>query len=120
MSLSAQNKSFSLTIKFSGTTSNSGNVMIRISNSEGEEFKLLSLPADRQPLEIQVALKAGSYAIAAYHDANNNQKLDKSFMGVPTENYGFSNNARGTFGPPSLSDQLFALNKDTSISIVLQ
>ena len=118
--LSAQNESLSLTIKFSGTSGTSGNIMLRISDSKGKELKLLNFPADAQPLEIKVKLEPGSYAIAAYHDANDNKKLDKSFTGIPSENYGFSNNARGTFGPPSLSDQLFDLKSETSISIELK
>jgi|UPI0003FFDD6E uncharacterized protein (DUF2141 family) len=46
----------------------------------------------------------GNYAVSSYHDKNSNGKLDKNLMGVPTEAYGFSNNARGTFGPPSFED----------------
>ncbi len=94
--------------------------MLRIKNSKGEEVKLLSLPADTQPLAIELKLEAGSYALAAYHDANDNKKIDKSFTGIPTEKYGFSNNARGTFGPPSLSDQLFQLKSDFSTAILLK
>lgn len=42
----------------------------------------------------------GVYAIAAYHDLNENGRLDRSALGVPVEPYGFSNDARGRFGPP--------------------
>ena len=42
----------------------------------------------------------GSYSIKVFHDENGNSKLDKDILGVPTERYGFSNNARGRFGPP--------------------
>jgi len=94
--------------------------MIRISDSKGEDYKLLSLPADAQPLEIKIALKPGAYAIAAYHDENDNQKLDKAFTGIPTENYGFSNNARGMFGPPSLKEQLLTVKQSTATTIRLE
>lgn len=49
----------------------------------------------------------GTYAITAIHDLNNNGELDKNFLGVPTEPYGFSNDARGTMGPPSFSSASF-------------
>lgn len=45
-------------------------------------------------------LPAGAYAVAAYHDANRNRKLDTNFLGMPLEAYGFSQGARGTMGPP--------------------
>ena len=52
----------------------------------------------------------GRYSIKAFHDENNNSKLDTNFAGMPTERYGFSNNARGRFGPPSFAEAAFTLN----------
>lgn len=49
-------------------------------------------------------LKAGIYAISIFHDENDNGKLDTNFIGIPTEPYGFSNNAKGMFGPPDFKD----------------
>lgn len=49
-------------------------------------------------------LKPGEYAISVIHDVNENQELDKGFMGIPKEPYGFSNDARGKFGPPSYGE----------------
>jgi uncharacterized protein (DUF2141 family) len=36
-------------------------------------------------------LAAGHYAVAVFHDRNNNGRLD-TFMGIPREGYGFSRN----------------------------
>jgi uncharacterized protein (DUF2141 family) len=57
----------------------------------------------------------GEYAIKIYHDENNDNELDTNFLGMPTEEYGFSNNARGTFGPASWEDAKFLFHsaKDT-------
>lgn len=41
-----------------------------------------------------------SLAVSAYHDQNDNQKLDKNGLGIPLERYGFSNNPKRGFGPP--------------------
>lgn len=41
-----------------------------------------------------------SLAVSAYHDQNDNQKLDKNALGIPLERYGFSNNPKRGFGPP--------------------
>lgn len=37
----------------------------------------------------------GTYAIGVIHDENMNGKLDANWLGVPTEGYGFSNDAKG-------------------------
>ncbi len=34
----------------------------------------------------------GTYAVAVYHDANNNHRFDRTLLGLPAEGYGFSNN----------------------------
>jgi len=44
---------------------------------------------------------AGDYGIALYHDANGNGKMDRNALGLPVEDYAFSNNALGNMGPPS-------------------
>lgn len=46
-------------------------------------------------------LAAGDYAVAVYHDANDNGKLDQNMMGIPVEAAGFSNDALGNMGPPA-------------------
>jgi uncharacterized protein (DUF2141 family) len=35
----------------------------------------------------------GIYAISIHHDANDNGKFDTNVIGIPTEGYGYSNNA---------------------------
>jgi len=59
-------------------------------------------------------LPYGKYAISLYHDENNNGELDANFMKIPKEPYGFSNNARGMFGPPKFKDAQFSFDTTTS------
>ena len=54
-------------------------------------------------------LPAGEYAIVVLHDVNQNGKMDKNFLGIPTEDYAFSNNAKGKMGPPSFDAAKFQL-----------
>ncbi len=54
----------------------------------------------------------GTFAIAVLHDENDNLKMDYNFLGMPTEDYGFSNNKRGTLGAPSFAECSFII--DTS------
>jgi len=46
----------------------------------------------------------GYIALCFYHDVNENQVLDKNFIGQPVEDYGFSNDIRGLFSAPSFRD----------------
>lgn len=49
----------------------------------------------------------GKYAIAVIHDENYNGELDKNFLGIPKEGYGFSNGAEIKLSAPSFSDAEF-------------
>lgn len=53
-----------------------------------------------QGIEIS-GLAPGRYGIMAFHDKNSDGRLNTLPIGLPTEPYGFSNNARGRFGPPN-------------------
>lgn len=70
---------------------------------------------------IKLLLPKGEYAIGVFHDLNDNEELDKNFMGIPTEGFGFSNKSMGTFGPPSYEDTKFKVDKNaTSVEVNLK
>jgi uncharacterized protein (DUF2141 family) len=52
-------------------------------------------------------IRPGTYAMAVIHDENMNGKLDTNWMGIPTEGYGFSNDATALLGAPSFSAASF-------------
>uniref|UniRef100_Q3ARS1 DUF2141 domain-containing protein n=1 Tax=Chlorobium chlorochromatii (strain CaD3) TaxID=340177 RepID=Q3ARS1_CHLCH len=54
----------------------------------------------------------GVYAVSVVHDENENGKLDTTFIGIPKEGVGASNNPKMSFGPPSFNDSKVLLNKD--------
>lgn len=63
------------------------------------------LPVDSAVVSWSTELVAPAvYAVAVYHDLNGNRELDMRRIGGPREPYGFSNNARGVFGPPGFDD----------------
>ena len=51
----------------------------------------------------------GTYAAQAYADENDNRRIDRNFLGMPTEGIGFSNDAPMRFGPPAFADAAFTL-----------
>lgn len=79
----------------------------------------------RQPLQagaMRVALADlpdGDYAVTLFVDRNANGRLDRNAMGVPTEPYGFSNDAFGQFGPPSFEQARLTVRGDTHAVIRL-
>jgi uncharacterized protein (DUF2141 family) len=49
---------------------------------------------------------AGPHALAIFHDENGNKRLD-TFLGIPREGYGFSQNPVVRFGPPRFAQARF-------------
>ena len=63
----------------------------------------------------------GVYALAVYHDENNNHHFDRSLIGLPLEGYGFSNNASIFMGPPSFASVRFPVRAgDNRLTIRLR
>ena len=79
--------------------------------SETKEDRLTVIVPDLPP---------GKYAVAAYVDDNRNGRQDTNFLGMPKEIYGFSNNARGMFGPPDFTAAAFEIGENiVTVSIHL-
>ncbi|WP_422359727.1 DUF2141 domain-containing protein [Reichenbachiella sp.] len=73
--------------------------------------------------EVKVEFKdlpEGTYAVAVIHDANANGELDTGAFGIPTEAYGFSNDARGMFGPADFNESQFEVNGNKQIEIKIK
>ena len=61
----------------------------------------------------------GRYAIATYHDENNDDTLNTKKLGIPVEGVGFSGNFNSRIKPPDFRLASFKLKQDTSIFIPL-
>lgn len=62
-------------------------------------------------------VKPGDYAVIAFHDENENNKMDFRDNGMPLESYGMSNNVM-SFGPPQYDDAKFTIaDKDLELNI---
>ena len=92
--------------------------MIELYNSEetysenGEKFRRLTSKIMDSKVEwIIEDIPFGEYAIKLYHDENENGRMDRNMMGIPKEDYAFSNNAVGSFGPADYEDARFEFNE---------
>lgn len=59
------------------------------------------VPVERPSTDVCYWVKPGVYAVAVYHDENRNGDFDRNKLGVPTEGFGFSNDAPTRFSVPS-------------------
>jgi uncharacterized protein (DUF2141 family) len=58
-------------------------------------------PGAREATAVMENLPPGDYGVVAIHDENKNHKLDRNFIGIPKEGFGFANNPRvGLSAPP--------------------
>lgn len=58
-------------------------------------------------------VSVGKYGLSVFHDLNNNRELDTNGIGIPTEDFGFGNDAMGLFGPPSFDRASIEVNGDS-------
>lgn len=98
----------SLTVSFQGVTAREGVVLCAVFDSKAAyeantgALRTLELPAADGDFSATFAgLPPGRYAVKAFHDRDADGKMKFNPLGMPREPYGFSNNARGAFGPPS-------------------
>lgn len=121
-------KRASLIVKFKGMSSNNGNVVVALCNSDANyknhrsPFIGKSVTIDNNTAIIEFEdLPFGEYAIKAFHDEDANNDLNTNILGIPIEDYGFSNNARGVFGPPSWENAKFELTENSKmVEIVIK
>ena len=78
-------------------------------------------PAGKSEFSIPVDLPKGEWAVAITQDMNSNDKVDKNFLGIPTEPYAFSNNIRPTVAAPGFDECKFVVDGPGKVvSIVLK
>ncbi len=104
-----------ITVHVAGLHSNSGQVGCALYNSAKGYPTDASAAVERRFCAIETStsvcafgpVPAGTYAVACFHDENNNGKLDTGIFGIPKEGVCASNGATGTLGPPSFRDAKF-------------
>ena len=120
-------KTHKLSIHISGISKIKGSLFIAIFRPTddfpvfGKQFKGIVKEVEGKSQNYNFDdLPEGEYAVAIYQDANRNKILDKNLLGIPTEIYGFSNNARRNFSAPSFQEAKFKLNKDLQQTVFLK
>lgn len=116
------NNSGKLIVKINGFENNDGFALTSLSRNE-EEFEREEKPelgGNSSIINLKSEfvfenLQFGVYALKVFHDEDMNYKLNKNILGMPSEDYGFSNNVRGTFGIPDFDSALFSFDSTNQI-----
>lgn len=57
-------------------------------------------PGAHDATAVMKNLPRGNYGVVAIHDENRNHRLDRNFLGIPKEGFGFANNPHVGFSAP--------------------
>ena len=106
-----------LVVRIQNVRSAEGDIRLAVHRrTDGVDFpddagivKVATRPAAAADDLVIAGLAPGAYAIAAFHDEDRDGELDTNLLGMPMEGYGFSNEARGMFGPPGFDAAAFAI-----------
>ena len=60
----------------------------------------------------------GTYAVSIGHDLNSNKRVDANFVGLPTEQWGVSNNARPNLRAPRFDEAMFKVAADAKEVVI--
>lgn len=108
------------TVRITGFNNDKGKVMLRIRNAKGKILFKEARPVTNKETIISLPLgELRQVAIEAFHDENNNDKIDKNFVGMPTEKWGVSSDNRPIFKAPLLADILVPVKANSTILVKL-
>ncbi|HMI07173.1 MAG TPA: DUF2141 domain-containing protein [Flavobacterium sp.] len=119
-----QAQNVNLEVKMTGFKNNTGVVKVGLYDSESNFLKTVykSLKpgiVSNTATATFTNIPKGTYAVSVYHDENENGTLDRNAFGIPAEDYGTSNGARGFMGPPKFEDAKFTLDTNKTINITI-
>ncbi len=99
--------------------SKNGDILLELLDTNEVTIKAIVKKIETLPCVIDIYdIENGTYALKFFHDSNSNKKLDMNWMGIPTECFGFSNNAYGLFMPKKFKEWLFEVKGDTTIVLI--
>lgn len=117
----SQGNECNLTLQITKIRSNKGKILLQLYDAKKALIFSASEPIDEHQCLFPISqLKSGKYAIRYFHDENGNGILDTNWLGIPTEGYGFSNNAVSMFGAPPFEDRLFTAYSHQTIALTIK
>lgn len=117
-----------LEVKVTNIRSAKGKIMLALyrqpngfPDSPEKAFLLRTLPAQKGALQVALPnVPPGTYALAIFHDANDDGKLNTNLLGIPKEDYGFSNQARPGFRAPTFSEASIKISGNSAHEVEIK
>ena len=120
----AQNEG-NLIINFNNIFNNEGNFIIYIYNSPNgfptkKElcYKKIFVKNKGQKQIVVNNLPFDNYAIILVFDKNNNKKMDRNFLGLPSEKFALSGHPKFHFGPPVFNEVKFNFVRNNQLILL--
>ena len=110
-----------LTVRLTGLRNETGQMLVGLHSSAGSfpsrwqrAFAVRRVPVG-SPVTFE-GIPAGRYAVIAVHDEDGDGAMTKTFIGLPVEGFGTSNNPT-FFGPPRFGPAVFDLRGSSTIDV---
>lgn len=102
-----------------------GNIIVAICEpdkkfpcNKDNAYKAKRVKVMQDSAKVTFELPDGTYAVVAGHDENENDIIDRNFIGIPVEGYAIS--GKPSFGMPKFENAKFTINSDTKISLQMK
>jgi uncharacterized protein (DUF2141 family) len=110
-----------LVFKITAIKSPVGNMQVAVYKNDSNFFKSHPFRACEVPLDTENVhggvfyttfhLPSGDYAVAFHHDVNGDRRMNKNFIGFPTEPFTFSRPFVFLLGPPKFKDIAYHVSR---------
>ena len=113
---------FEVTLNITNIESIEGKLFLSIyqdaqSFKKKEPLKTISVQVDGKDMTITEKLSQGEYVFFVYQDLNENDKLDRNFLGMPKEPVGYGNHKGGR--PGGFNKLKIEIKENKSVDIKL-
>ncbi|HKU38936.1 MAG TPA: DUF2141 domain-containing protein, partial [Polyangiales bacterium] len=85
---------------------------------KAEQRKTVKIHGRRVELSFE-DVPPGPFAVSLFHDEDANAKMKTGMFGIPSEGYGFTRDAKGSFGPPSFEDARLSIGAGETKSVTI-
>jgi uncharacterized protein (DUF2141 family) len=111
-----------LTVRIEGVEDAAGTFHVAVFDADGWQTNddvAGGLLAVQEGTELTFSgLAPGAYGIKIYQDINDNGELNLGLLGIPSEPFGFSNDASARMGPPKFKQARFELTEAGAVQTV--
>ena len=111
-----------LTVRIEGMEEATGTFHVAVFDADGwavNKAVASALASAEEGTEVTLTgLVPGAYGVKLYQDVDGNGELNLGLWRIPSEPYGFSNDAPANMGPPKFRQARFELTEDGAVQTI--